>query len=141
MTKSRRYPIQVYGQAGRVRWRTSDARTHDTKAHAVRAQNAIGIVDAPPSSTVGHGFIVGFGTIFALTIGAIGIIGWQSVSWLETGIWPTLAIADIVDEPAIRTGWIGADRLLTMPFESPLSLWMLSVAALIGWWLSRSSAN
>lgn len=125
-------------QAGRIRWRTSDARTYDTKALAETAQLAIGIVDAPPMRRPDCGFTLALVVLLGLTLGGVGIVVWQIAIWLRTGNWPMVVVTDIINKPLIRTGWVGVDRLLTMPFDASLSVVMVLAAASLVYWITRS---
>ena len=76
--------------------------------------------------------------LLGLTLGGVGIVVWQIAFWLRTGNWPMVVVTDIIDKPLIRTGWVGVDRLLTMPFDASLSVIMVLAAASLVYWITRS---
>jgi hypothetical protein len=150
------YPHQVSGFSGTVRWQTSDARTHDTKAQAMDAQAALG----PRSDTLAsyeaafkrlsrrQRWLVRrddflsrhFGMILAVVISLIAVslvtAGWQCVRWLQTGEWPKLTWLNGLDWIGLhhpRVTWVGLDHILTWVLDLPLALLPILIACLLLW--------
>ena len=61
---------------------------------------------------------------FVLLAGPI-IIGWQSYSWLRTGVWTALPISkafQYFEWPIPSTSWLGLQKLIGWVFDIPTSL-------------------
>lgn len=154
------YPHQVRGFSGTVRWQTSDARTYDTKAQAMDAQAVLG----PRSDTLAayeeafdrlsrrqrwlirrDDFLVAhFGLFLAVVVGLIAVslvtVGWQSLRWLQSGVWPKLAWSDGlamlgIDHP--RAAWVGVDRMIDWVLDLPLTILPIAAALLLAWLVLR----
>lgn len=154
------YPHQVRGFSRTVRWQTSDARTYDTKAQAMDAQAELG----PRSDTLASyeaafeqlsrrqrwlirrdDFLIAhFGLFLAVVFGLIAVslvtAGWQSLRWLQTGVWPKLAWSDglaLIGIHHPRVAWIGVNRILAWVLDLPLAPFPTAAALLMMWLVLR----
>lgn len=133
------YPVRINAQSGRTRWRTSDARTHDTKQQAQEAQARIGPANMVPAPD--HAFTFGLYLVLACAAGAIGIVGWQAYTWLRTGSWPSASLNDVLviargEMPHLTS--VGADRIMQTALAAPLSMVFFAAAVGTVFWLTRN---
>jgi hypothetical protein len=76
-----------------------------------------------PSQRAEQRFLCEIGGAFVLVW--IGILGYQSLSWLQTAHWPEFVIWDGLRWVGLRTaesGWAGFDKILWWFLTLPLSL-------------------
>jgi|SRR5436190_21352507 len=75
------------------------------------------------------------------------LLGWQLLTWLQTGKWPSLTFRQFVSGILSQEGsflqwlsephsWYGLHKMTTKLFELPLTVWLLVIAPLIGGWLT-----
>lgn len=140
------YPMPITGLNG-PRWKTSDGVSHATKAQAETAQNLLGPVAMVPvispwrRAYEAHSFPVGLALVAISLLGILATIGWQIVTWLRVGTWPSDSVLDLFAVPIAgrpHLDWIGADRVLQAIISPPLSLVLLAAAVLIVHLLTRA---
>jgi hypothetical protein len=85
------------------------------------------LVEGIPACLVGGGFL-----------GGAGILGWQALYWLKTGLWHPVPVSLVLDwahieQPSVE--WIGAQKLIDKALDLPLSLVLFALPMLLVWLL------
>ena len=50
--------------------------------------------------------LIGLLFLFALLLGGVGLFGWQTVTWLRTGVWESVSVLDFIAWGAPDSEWI-----------------------------------
>jgi hypothetical protein len=75
-------------------------------------------------------------SLLAAIFGPLGIVGWQSFTWLKLGYWPSLPVAALgMEKP--HAAWIGVQQILIYIYESPLSVFLLVLFSGLALFFSR----
>jgi hypothetical protein len=78
-------------------------------------------------------WIVGCGTL-ALASSAVGVLGWQGISWLKHGYWTTISLGDALaylgGAPNVfggQTEWVGVAKIIEFFKRIEISIYLLLV--------------
>ena len=69
------------------------------------------------------GFVIGAAGLFLLLAGPVEF-GWELLTWLKTGVWPDLTVAEGIawlGWPEPTFSWVGVQRILDWIMASDLS--------------------
>jgi hypothetical protein len=62
----------------------------------------------------------------------VGILLWQTVGWLRSGVWPVLPLSKVIGSPLPQIeGWIGATQVLWWIFDLPMTLVLFCLGCLL----------